>query len=281
MTTPTSLRYMDCDENKSSKDLYRVSVKVPPFWPDKPALWFAQLEGQFALSNITTDDTKFYHVIAQLENRYAVEVEDIITKPPSTNKYEELKTQLITRLSATQEQRVRQLLSHEELGDRKPSQFLRHLKTLAGADVPDDFLRSLWSSRLPAHIQAIIATQINSSLEIVAQLADKINEVTPQPRAAQVSVALPGPSTSAEPSAIDMLTRRIDDLTRQVAALSTGRTCHDSRSRSRSNSRTRRWRTRSNSRSKGWCWYHSKFQNRATKCRAPCTYSAGNEGSSH
>jgi hypothetical protein len=32
---------------------------------------------------------------------------------------------------------------HEEMGDRKPSQFLRHLKSLA-PEVPDDFLRSIW-----------------------------------------------------------------------------------------------------------------------------------------
>jgi hypothetical protein len=42
----------------------RVVIRVPPFWPEKPALWFAQLEGQFALWNITQDSTKFYYVIS-------------------------------------------------------------------------------------------------------------------------------------------------------------------------------------------------------------------------
>jgi hypothetical protein len=32
------------------------------------------------------------------------------------------------------------------MGDCKPSQFLRHLRSLA-PDVPDDFLHSIWSSQ--------------------------------------------------------------------------------------------------------------------------------------
>jgi hypothetical protein len=48
---------------------------------------------------------------------------------------------------------------HEETGDRRPTQFLRHLRTLADPSVPADFLRTLWTNRLPPIIQAIIATQ--------------------------------------------------------------------------------------------------------------------------
>jgi hypothetical protein len=44
-------------------------------------VWFAQLEGQFALSSITQDATKFYYIISHLENKYAAEVEDVITNP--------------------------------------------------------------------------------------------------------------------------------------------------------------------------------------------------------
>ena len=49
----------------------RIGIRVLPFWPKKPAVWFAQLEGQLALSNITHVSTIFYYVISQLENKYA------------------------------------------------------------------------------------------------------------------------------------------------------------------------------------------------------------------
>jgi hypothetical protein len=65
----------------------RVGVWVPPFWPEKPAVWFAQLEGQFALSGITQDETKFYYIISHLDNTYTAEVEDILTNPPPTGCY--------------------------------------------------------------------------------------------------------------------------------------------------------------------------------------------------
>jgi hypothetical protein len=69
----------------------RVGIQVPPFWPEKPAVWFAQLEKQFALSSITQDATKFYYVISQLENKYAAEVEDYITNPLPTGRYDRIK----------------------------------------------------------------------------------------------------------------------------------------------------------------------------------------------
>ena len=45
-----------------------VGIRVPPFWSEKPAVWFAQLEGQFALSNITQEATNFFYVISQTDN---------------------------------------------------------------------------------------------------------------------------------------------------------------------------------------------------------------------
>ena len=65
----------------SSVTLNRVGIRVQPFWPEKPNLWFAQLEGQFALANVIQDVTKFYYVISHLDNKYAAEVQDFITNP--------------------------------------------------------------------------------------------------------------------------------------------------------------------------------------------------------
>ena len=64
-------------------------------------MWFAQLEGQFALSNITQDSTKFYYVISHLENKYATEMKDVITNPPPTVRYDRIKAELIRRLSVS------------------------------------------------------------------------------------------------------------------------------------------------------------------------------------
>jgi hypothetical protein len=56
------------------------------------------------------------------------------------------------------EQRIHQLLALEEMGERKPSQLLRHLNSL-DPDVPDDFLRSIWSRRLAPNVRVVLAGQ--------------------------------------------------------------------------------------------------------------------------
>ncbi|XP_017795936.1 PREDICTED: uncharacterized protein LOC108577308 [Habropoda laboriosa] len=145
------------DEPTVTPQVNKISIRVPPFWPEQPAVWFKQLEAQFQLNGITADSTKFYHTISQLENKYAAEVHDVICNPPERERYETIKQELIHRVSTSQTRKIHQLLEKEEIGDRTPSQFLRHIKTLAGDTVSEEFLRTLWSSRLPATTQAIVS----------------------------------------------------------------------------------------------------------------------------
>ncbi|KAL4721455.1 hypothetical protein ACJJTC_018288 [Scirpophaga incertulas] len=71
--------------------------------------------------------------------------------------------------------------------------------------VTDEFLRSLWSSRLPPHVQAIIMSQTSDTLEAVAELADRICEVTP---ARVQQIASTGNNTNCDAS----LLKRIDEI---------------------------------------------------------------------
>jgi len=68
-----------------------AGVRVPPFPPEKPAVWFPQFEGNFVLSYITSDATKFYYASSQLDKQYEVKVEDVITNPRPKNVMTELK----------------------------------------------------------------------------------------------------------------------------------------------------------------------------------------------
>lgn len=261
--------------------LWRVGVRVPPFWPEEPAVWFAQIEGQFTIANISSDQTKFYYVVGQLEPQYAAEVKDVILNPPESGRYEKLKTELIKRLSASQERKLQQLLTHEELGDRKPSQFMRHLQNLGGPTVPEHLIRQIWSNRLPTHIQTIIASQADSTLQTIAELADKINDISSPTQQAASSAACETPGTV---SALEMMAKRVDELAKQVQNLSTRN--------SRSSSSNRNFRSRSTSRNRSssrerpdddpHCWYHFIYGARARNCRQPCTFkSAGNANGSH
>jgi len=155
----------------------RVAVRIPPFWSEEPELWFAQLEGQLAICGVTEEEAKYAHVLSKIDPKQAREIKDIITHPLATDKYKAIKRALIQRLTDSQDQRIRQLLEHEELGDRKPSQFLRHLSILAGATVPNELIRTLWLGRLPSQMQVILTTRAEDKLKDVAEQADRIHEI--------------------------------------------------------------------------------------------------------
>lgn len=274
---------MDPTYNKSGEsstrnqtEVYKVAVRVPPFWPEEPEIWFAQVEGQFAISGITSDATKFHYIISQLDNRYSREVKDIIISPPVNDKYGKLKAELIKRLTASNEKKIKQLLMHEELGDRKPSQFLRHLKSLAGVDVPDDFLKTIWISRLPHGVQTVLAGQPSTAIiEDLADLADRVIDLTSStPRVAAVTSDVPS-------SVLDDLRKEVSELRRQLQNMASGRSSRSQRRPQPSTSRSSsRQRSNSNYRKFPLCWFHSKFGENARKCIRPCDYKAGNAGGS-
>ncbi|KAJ8937728.1 hypothetical protein NQ318_017119 [Aromia moschata] len=152
----------------------RIALKLPPWIPSDPDMWLTLVDRTFDLAKITCEDTKFSYVATALDQSVIVEVRDIVMNPPASEPYKALTKALVNRLSVSQELKTRRLLEKEEMGDSKPSQFLRRLRALAGAAVSDDLLRTLWSGRLPQSVQAIIASQKDSKLDDVAELADAV-----------------------------------------------------------------------------------------------------------
>ena len=84
-----------------SAQRYRVAVRLPPIWPDRPAVWFAQAEAQLELAAITSKRMKFKLVVVQLNQQQAAEVKDIITSPPEHEPYDRFNVELVRRLSTS------------------------------------------------------------------------------------------------------------------------------------------------------------------------------------
>ncbi|XP_037517928.1 uncharacterized protein LOC119394687 [Rhipicephalus sanguineus] len=190
-----------------------VAIKLPLFWAESPEVWFAQVEAQFSLARITQDRTRYDYVVAHLGSRYAAELRDVLANLPVDGCYLHLKRELIRRLSPSEDEKVRQLLQHEALGDRKPSQLLRFMHALAGSTpVDDSLLRIMWLDRLPSHAQAILQVQPNLPLDQLAEIADRVVEASPSP---------PPPFVHATgaPQPIPELGSRIDEIARQVDSI--------------------------------------------------------------
>ena len=201
-----------------------VAIKIPPFWPADPQLWFAQVEAQFSTRNITAERTSFDYVVASLAPEFSLEVRDLILAPPDGHPYS--KDQLIKRTATSGQRRLQQLSTVEELGDRKPTQLLRLMQQLlgdtAGPNRDNSLLRELFLQRLPGHVRMVLASSGEMTLDALAQLADKVMEVS-SPSVSAVNVA---PLTS-EVAQLQAEVERSRDLVSalQVAALHSGSAC--------------------------------------------------------
>ena len=113
-----------------SDSINTVSVKLPPFWPDQPLVWFAQAELQFALRNIVLTTIKYYHVTAVLPQVVALSVLDILREPPTVEPYETPKKRLVQSFDLTDYQRAEQFAKLPSLVDRCPSELMDTMLSL-------------------------------------------------------------------------------------------------------------------------------------------------------
>ena len=144
------------DDHPPAPPAVATVLKLPLFWAEDPALWFAQAEAQFATRHITTELTKFRYIVAFLSPEVATEVRDILLDASPAQLYTTLRTARITRVGVTEDTRLQQLLEDEPLGDRRPSQLLRHMRQLlVSATMDDAVLRRLFLRRLPASCLAL------------------------------------------------------------------------------------------------------------------------------
>lgn len=242
------------------------NLRAPPFSPDQPTLWFAQVDALFRINGIVTELDKFYHIVPLIDTRYALEIADIITNVPTSNPYQTLKNALTARFSKSKEAKLKQLLDGEQIGDRKPSQFLRHLRALVPG-IDEDVLRSRWMSSLPDQTKALLTVQSDQPLNKLAEIADKVHEVFDMNQKSTSAVtATPSTSTADTSGQIAALTNQIAKLTKLFSNQRRSNSKDRSQNRSRSRSRQRCLNKDE------ICYYHQKFGKNAKKCSPGCKY---------
>jgi len=139
-----------------------------------PELWFFQVESAFQMHRIRGDESKYHMVVSKLDTDSLQEVADIIMAPPAENKYDHLKTAILNRFTDSADRQLRRLLTQVELGDKKPSQLLRQMKTLTGDRASEDVLRVKWLDLLPVSSQRFLRIFKASSLDELATAADEL-----------------------------------------------------------------------------------------------------------
>lgn len=261
------------DSNKL--EISRVAVKPPPFWQEKPHLWFLSLESQFFTAGIKTNETKYHYVVSALSGEILEQISDVLSQPLTESSYELLKTRLISCYSASASQKLRKLLSGLDLGDSKPSALLRQMRDLAGNQLQTDALKSLWLQHLPQTTQAILAVSADD-LDKLAEMADKIAEISLSSEVQSIAgVSKAVDSTDSINSKLDMLSSKWDKLEERLSKLEFQfKEVSEQKFRARSRSASNRpYRSKSKSKQDPEvCWFHRTFQDKANRCTKPCGY---------
>jgi hypothetical protein len=233
-----------------------------------------QVEAMFRTNKISDDQTKFDLVLTSLDLTAATDISDLLETPPEADMYESLKTALVDRLAKSEAARIKQVLSNEELGTRRPSQHLRHLQKLAGKNFSTPVLQSIWLDSLPADVRIAVVSGRDLPLDKQAEMADHIIDITGKSRSVH-AVELPSSSVEKQIAAltkqISALTKRLDDRTSRPDDSGAPK-AKNARSRSQSPGRSRPSSGPSGpSTGNDLCFYH-KYKDNAKKCRTPCAW---------
>ncbi|GFX31042.1 uncharacterized protein TNCV_2025451 [Trichonephila clavipes] len=253
---------MSEEESSHTASTARVSVKVPPFLRVNLEIWFSQMESQFVLAGagITTEITKFPHVVSALQPEELGIVRDIILNPPAVKPCVSLRTRLCSQKAETEEQRLRGLISGMQLGDRKPSCLLLEIRSKADRRIQEELLKSLFIQHLPAHVQQILVIS-NDQLDKLAEIAEGIMAV------------------AGSTSSIHVIDAENQDLKIMLMEISSRLSRLETRERSSSRRPEGRFHRRSPSMEFGahiHCCYLRRFKECSTKCRKPCSLQTEN-----
>ncbi|XP_041972281.1 uncharacterized protein LOC121728210 [Aricia agestis] len=212
--TPAAGPSRNTEENQPCHELSAVSVqsRLLPFWREIPRAWFIQFEAVVEPLK-TSDDMKFRYVLQQLQNTDLQHLTDILYNPPKKDKYATIKNRLLTVYEKSEVQNFQKLISGLELGDQKPTQLLRRMRELAGGMITEDGLKIEWLNHLPPYIRCVLSVNNESSLDTLAAMADKMMEYSGDNNTIAAVSSSSAPSTSRENSVIEMMSKKIEELT--------------------------------------------------------------------
>ncbi|XP_042143669.1 uncharacterized protein LOC120847150 isoform X2 [Ixodes scapularis] len=186
-----------------------------------PSSFHKNVEAQFLLHRITSQATKYLHVVSSLPAEVADELEDILAAAPTSNQYDNLKAAILARKTTSERSCLQHLLNMKELGNQRPSRLLRRMRQLLGdatSNAETSLLRELFLQRLPHNMVVVLAASEDMPLERLADLADRVAEYSTPPvvaaasfqsRASDPAAAAPSQDIAAR---LSRLEKTIQDL---------------------------------------------------------------------
>ncbi|TRY70064.1 hypothetical protein TCAL_15022 [Tigriopus californicus] len=154
---------------ETTEPVMAVSVKIPRYNPRLPESWFRSAESQFRLAKITTESTKYHHVVRCLEveelDRFSsiIEACDDEVDSSSGQPYTNFKNHVLKASKKSYIELFEDCIAYR-MGDTQPTETLNFLKKLwpDGAASAESSLafRALFIRKLPESIGPNIAISL-------------------------------------------------------------------------------------------------------------------------
>jgi hypothetical protein len=149
--------------------------KLPTFWAENPALWFAQVECILANRNVTRQFNRYCLVVEVLPRESLRLVADLIEAVPAEDPYTVLKHRLLSAHQLTDFQRAESLFNMPALGARKPSQLMAAMLEVCPRGAEKCILfPSLFLRLLPRQLRVLLSRADLTDLKGLAEQADEL-----------------------------------------------------------------------------------------------------------
>ncbi|XP_067619883.1 uncharacterized protein [Eurosta solidaginis] len=258
---------VEVQPNERQAAVIYARLPVPAMSSSNIEAWFTSMDFWFTASGIRSDKQKAATVFAALDPTVVSQLAQVIADMPQSDKFEYVKTKIIEHFADREQRRLNRLLSELPLGDRKPSELYLEMKRVAGTTLGDAALNGLWTKRLPAFAQPVIAASSGTAAEFM-KIADSIIDAVAPQQVAQVRTD--AAELNQLRTAIEDLSKRVERLSSKSRSRSQTRSTPTKYNNSKSTSRPQQARNRSPSSANAECWYHQKYGTNARKYHSPC-----------
>ncbi|KAL4100726.1 hypothetical protein QTP88_020760 [Uroleucon formosanum] len=140
------------------------------------------------------------------------------------------------------------------MGDRKPSQLLRDMRSVMPDGFGEDALKEFWLQKLPANV-VVIVSGFEGSLDSIAARADRVMEAA---NSHNVDAVAKDPIAELT-SVVSSLAQQVQSMAKVVFAPR------------QSDRPSTLWTAQQ---ATDLCYFHERFGNNARKCRPPCNFKA-------
>ena len=188
--------------------VFAATVKLPDFRMHDPEPWFQHVEAQFHLRGITTDDTKYFHVVAALDSATTRRLMGLLRDPPVADKYTALKSQLLLIYQLSDIEQADRLLSLYGLGDSKPTDLMENMLALMGSGDASFLFTHLFLRQLPPQVRTALASSPLIRSKDYRGIAEEADRLLLASRQFSVHAVLPDRSDGDGPGEVAAISVR-------------------------------------------------------------------------